>query len=330
MIETELKFQVPPERAARLERAVATATAQTTRLQAVYAETADRRLAAHAMALRLRKEGRVWVQTLKGRGDGLMNRLEHEVPLPPAASKGGVIPVLDVQRHAGTAVGDRLIALLNGERLQPLYTTDIRRLHRVVRSRGLRVEVAYDRGWLVAGEGAQRRRLAVNEIEFELLEGSPSAFVAFAAAWTARHGLWWDCRTKSERGMRLALDRPRVPATLAVPATRSPRLAALARSRQRVVAALAHALPNAAEIASGLDAAEHGQQLVLAMRALRAALQQGVDAAPGTPAVTTAQALLDAAGLASPRPPDAEAICGPAFQQLLLGCLGWALASDGA
>ena len=103
-METELKFQVPPSRNASLRRAVATTSARTLRLKALYAETPDQRLAAAGLALRLRKEGRVWVQTLKGRGDGLVRRLEHEVPLPPQAGE----PALDPRRHAGTPVGEML------------------------------------------------------------------------------------------------------------------------------------------------------------------------------------------------------------------------------
>lgn len=121
-METELKFQVPPEHRAALLQAVATASATTTRLQAVYADTADQRLAAAGLALRLRKEGRRWVQTLKGRADGpggLMQRLEHEVPLPGFA--GGAEPALDPSRHAGTPVGERLLALLaDGAPLLPV------------------------------------------------------------------------------------------------------------------------------------------------------------------------------------------------------------------
>ena len=49
-METELKFQLPPARAAALQRALATASARTTRLQAVYADTADHRLAADLLA----------------------------------------------------------------------------------------------------------------------------------------------------------------------------------------------------------------------------------------------------------------------------------------
>ena len=127
-LETELKCQVPPDRRAALRRAVATATAQTTRLQAVYADTPDHRLAAAGLALRLRKEGLVWVQTLKGRGDGLMARLEHEVLLPPQRGT----PALDPARHAGTVVGQRLLQLLaDGTPLQQRYRTDMQRLLRV-------------------------------------------------------------------------------------------------------------------------------------------------------------------------------------------------------
>jgi hypothetical protein len=140
-METELKFQVPRGHRQALRQAVATASASTTRLQAVYADTPGQQLAAAGLALRLRKEGPVWVQTLKGRGDGLMQRLEHEVRLP--AQRG--IPTLDPQRHAGTAAGDKLLAVLaapgGGAALQPVYRTDIQRLHRRVRHGGALIEL---------------------------------------------------------------------------------------------------------------------------------------------------------------------------------------------
>lgn len=258
MHEVELKFQVPRGRGAAVQRAVAEGGAQTTRLQAIYADTADHRLAANQMALRLRKEGRVWVQTLKGRGDGLMQRLEHEVPLP--AGRG--LPVLDVQRHASSEVGQRLIRALDGAPLQTLYRTDIRRLHRVLAFHELRVELAYDRGWLIAGDETGPRRLAVNEIEFELKAGSAQLLPAQALHWAAQHGLWWDCRTKSERGMRLALDRPTVPAT---PAQPSPPPRDFKTWQAALRDALAHALPNAAEIADGLADDTHRQELRVAL-----------------------------------------------------------------
>jgi triphosphatase len=261
-VEVELKFQVPAAQVAGLERAIRTSTAQTVRLQAVYADTAGHALAAASLALRLRLEGRTWVQTLKGRGDGLMSRLEHEVVLPPQRGR----PELDPQRHAGTAVGDRLLQVLGGRPLQPLYRTDVRRLQRVLRWQGAQVEVALDRGWLIGGPAGAERRLKVQEVEFELKRGSPHQLPALTLRWLARHGLWWDSRTKSERGMRLALGLDRVPAQPLSPLA-TPR--SLRAWQAAVSATVAHAMVHAAEIGSGLDTPDHHQQLQLALDRLQ-------------------------------------------------------------
>lgn len=242
-VEIELKFQVPASARAAVQRAVATASAQTLPLAASYVDTADERLARAGLALRLRREGRRWVQTLKGRGDGLMTRLEHELLLPPGR------PQLDPQRHAGTAVGARLLALLaDGTPLQERYRTQMRRTRRRLRSGGASIELAFDSGSIVAGT----RRLPVCELEFELLAGPPQPLLALAARWVQRHGLWLDVRTKSERGHRLALGLDVVPAV---------------RARGN---ALAQLLPNAAELAAGSGTAEHLRLLRAALRRLRA------------------------------------------------------------
>ena len=93
-----MKFQVPVARRAALAKAVATATARRVSLRARYFDTADRRLGGAGLALRVRKEGRRWVQTLKGAGDGIWQRLEHEVPLHVTP---GVIPPADPALHDG-------------------------------------------------------------------------------------------------------------------------------------------------------------------------------------------------------------------------------------
>jgi inorganic triphosphatase YgiF len=319
-LETELKFQVPTGRGAGLRRELATASARSTRLQAVYTETPDLSLAAAGLALRLRKEGRVWVQTLKGRGDGLLNRLEHEVRLPPQRG----LPELDVSLHAGTAVGARLgAALANGQAphapqaLQPLYRTDIQRLHRRVRFEGAVIEIAFDKGWLLAGPAQAERRLAVNEIEFELVSGPPAALPALALRWVAHHGLWWDSRTKSERGMRLALGIKQVPAT---PAPLRGRSAATQEWRHGLMQSLAWLLPNAAEIGSGLDAPEHSRELRLALRRLCSALQ-----ASGALVPHADQALALAAQAPLLAPPLQPVVTGGAFNAWLLQVLRLAL-----
>jgi inorganic triphosphatase YgiF len=265
-VEVELKFRVPAARRAAVQRAVATAAARTTRLQAVYADTPERALAQAGLALRLRKEGRQWVQALKGRGDGLASRLEHEVALPPQRGT----PALDPLRHAGTAAGDALQAALQGnDALQEQLRTDIRRLHRRVRSGGALIEIAFDQGRLIAGG----RQADVCEIEFELVSGPPAALPALAQRWVQRFGLWWDVRTKAERGYRLAIGADRVPAARATAPDWQADAGAGEAWLATLHAALAQALPNAAEIASGTAAPEHLHQLRVGLRRLRTALR---------------------------------------------------------
>ena len=230
--ETELKFQIPHPVRHLVRRAVATRRAHVTPLQAVYVDTADRRLAGAFMALRLRQEGRRWVQTLKGRGDGMMERLEHEVVLH-ATSRAA--PALEAKRHAGTPIGDRLLGLLaDGTPLLAVYTTEIQRTHRVLRVGAARIELAHDRGFIKAAG----RRLPVDELEFELKVGEPVALVATAARWVQRFGLWWDVRTKSERGHRLAAG-------------------SAGRDAVQSDHALLQALANGAELAEGLGDDAH-------------------------------------------------------------------------
>lgn len=242
-VEVELKFQVPEPALAAVRRAVATASAERQRLEAVYVDTDDRALSKAGLALRLRREGARWVQTLKGRGDGLAARLEDEHRLGPGAE-----PDLQAGRHAGSAVGQRLLALLaDGTPLGAVYRTDIWRTHRLLRRGDARLELAHDRGTIEAGT----RRLAVDELEIELKRGSSQALAAEAHRWVQRYGLWWDVRTKSERGHRLAHGQHRLPA-------------------RDGSTALERALLNGAELAEGLGDATHAAAWRHALQALGA------------------------------------------------------------
>ena len=196
MHEIELKFQVPPDRRRSVDAAVAgRAAAPRTRLQAAYFDTASRALARAGLALRIRREGRRWVQTLKGLGDDGITRAEHNVVL--TASHQADWPA-DPARHAGTAVGERLAAVLHeaGEPLSLVFRTDILRRTRRVRTPRGTVELAFDDGHINAGG----QRLAVCELEIELVSGSPLAVIETARRWVLPHGLWLDTRSKAERG----------------------------------------------------------------------------------------------------------------------------------
>lgn len=292
MTEIELKLQVPAAALAAVERAVATPAAVRTRLQAVYFDTPDRRLAAAGIALRLRKEGRRWVQTLKAGPAHGMARGEHNVPLVVPA--GQVPQEADPARHAGSPPHAALSAALaprDGEAQAPAlvaqYRTDVRRLHRPLRSRHGTVELALDRGEIVArGADGVERRWPVCELEVELLRGAPQAVVEVARRLALRHGLWLDVRTKAERGDRLA--RGLTPGEPVPPVKAEPlrlRKDMPARDAWDAVLrnVLAQATPNWSEIAAGSSAAEPVHQLRVALRRLRSA-QRCFEGWPGVPA----------------------------------------------
>ena len=283
MKEVELKFQVPPHRRAALAAAVAgSSPARRTRLRATYWDTADRALARAGLALRVRQEGKDWVQTLKGAGDDGMTRLEHNVPLAaPAVGMAMAVPAgsaltryasaPDPSLHAGTPPGDRLFKLLSDNpaaRWQPQYRTDVLRRARTLQTRLGRVELAFDEGRITSGEG----RLPVLELEIELLGSSPLAVIATARRWLPRFGLWLDTRSKAERGDLLARGQTMAPARPAQPVTLA-RGMSLRDAQATVLRSCADQVcTNASQVGSGQHTDEHVHQLRVGLRRLRCAL----------------------------------------------------------
>jgi inorganic triphosphatase YgiF len=272
MQEIELKYQVPLVARVATEAWVVKGSTRRQRLQAAYFDTEGRHLARAGLALRLRLEGRHWVQTLKGGGDDGMTRLEHEVQLD---ARGKALPALDPARHAGTPAGERLLALLatpDAGPLHCLYQTDIVRLTRTLRAGGARIEIAYDRGHLVAEREGQLLREPVCELELELLSGSPQALLDAARQHALQLGLWLDLRSKAELGDLLArgLAMAAPQQATAVPLRRGMGVA------QGLHAVLLGCLPqilrNASQIAAGQSTAEHLHQLRIGLRRLRSAL----------------------------------------------------------
>ncbi len=296
MTEIELKFQVPEAARAAVLAAVAGrgGTARSVRLQAAYFDTPDGRLAAAGVALRLRREGTRWVQTLKAAGDDAMTRLEHNVP---RRERSAVPPAPDLALHAGTPAGERLAALLGpGDELVCRYRTDIRRMQRAVRRQGALLELAFDQGRIVAGDAA----VPVCELEIELLRGEPAALLDAARTWVAHHGLWLDLRSKAERGTLLAAGAAR----------------AEARKAQATAASLAECVQqiavNASTVASGDFGDEHLHQLRVGLRRLRSALALFAPGDEDDPLAAGAAALFRALGAAR----DQAAIAGPLRTQL--------------
>ena len=321
MKEVELKFQVPQGKRKAVESAVAgPQPARRIRLQAAYFDTPGSVLAQSGMALRLRKEGRVWVQTLKAvLPDGAhMTRAEHNVT---RTETGTAIPAINPQLHADTPVGAALLKVLKGRKahadgpLQQVMATDIWRRARTVRVAGGTVELAFDAGVITAGPADAPRSLPVCELEIELKSGQPQAVVSTAGRWVARHGLWLDTRSKAEMGQLLWRD-------VAMADSRRALDVALERSMspaQAMDAVLRSCLDqisvNASQIASGLHDAEHVHQLRVGLRRLRTALRffdgshlvEAMDAASRVALSVDAAELFRQLGAAR----DQEAVAGP-------------------
>ncbi|PXW93666.1 CYTH domain-containing protein [Sphaerotilus hippei] len=271
MQEVELKFQVPAGHRSALRRAVTTRRAQVTELQARYFDTPQRHLARAGFAVRLRRENAQWVQTLKGGGDGLMKRLEHNAPVatPPEGEPG-----LDLSRHVGTPAGDALEALLKQQGigaadLQRQYGTDVRRTHRLLRHEGAVVELAFDEGHILSGDQA----VELFELEFELVSGPVPALLSLARRWVDRHGLWLDSRTKAERGDRLVRGLTHGPAVRARTVQLSRETPAAEAVRRMMLTVMRQVLPNASDLADGLGTPEHLHQLRVGLRRLRTVLK---------------------------------------------------------
>lgn len=360
MTEFELKLEIPPARLASVEAALRRGMTRTQRLRARYFDTADGALAAQGVVLRLRKEGRQWVQTAKAPGSRPLERLEHNVALGSQTA-----PLPDLSRHDGTPVGERIRQALKKHQpdtaapdLTLVYQTDMVRLTRTVRARGALVELALDQGHITAGD----RTLPVRELELELKQGQAAGAVALATTWCLRHGLWLSSVSKSQKGQRLALGQD-FGAAVGAEAPRFPRHASGREVAAAVVATcLNQVLANTSDVAGGCSAEENIHQLRVGLRRLRTALQelealaggwgdqgeewkavlagvfrelgqhrdrdyllgklQGqIEAAGGPP--------LDWQGTLGALPSTAESVRAPAFQQALLGLIGFVHAVPG-
>ncbi|UOD50800.1 CYTH and CHAD domain-containing protein [Orrella daihaiensis] len=190
MSEQELKLHVPRSSRTGVEKAMRRGTVSSVRLRAQYFDTPTSNLAKSGVALRLRLEGRRWVQTLKMPGAHRLEKLELNHPRPNAS--------LDLSVYANTPAAG--IIDKHGKQLAVAYETDVKRLYRKIRTTAGVVEVALDQGHIQAGE----LRLPVSEVEFELVSGRPHAMFLLGLKWLTAYNLILDLRSKAERGTTLA------------------------------------------------------------------------------------------------------------------------------
>jgi inorganic triphosphatase YgiF len=202
-LEIELKLSLPPQQVGAFLRRMARRRSAPVRQELItrYFDTPEFALSAQGVALRVRRMGRRWLQTLKTEGErqgGLSRRAEFEMPVGRGSPDWTRFPA-----EALAYVPEALRA-----QLVPVFETRFNRTAWLIKGRGgALIEVALDVGEVRAGERSQ----AICEVELELKAGQPDALFALALEWAAA----FDCLpfdlSKAERGVRLAHGEPEAP-----------------------------------------------------------------------------------------------------------------------
>lgn len=173
-----------------------TVESETLELGNTYYDTPEGDLNRQKIALRIRKMGDRYIQTLKTRGDfvdGTHRRQEWEWPLLGTKLRMGLI--------ADTPVGQSV----NLASLKPVFETNFQRRVVMIEQGETRVEVAIDSGTI----SAAGRSHPLNEIEFELKAGDSSALLAWARRLADEVPVFLNLVSKAEQGYYLAgLYRP--------------------------------------------------------------------------------------------------------------------------
>ncbi|TCS69236.1 inorganic triphosphatase YgiF [Sulfuritortus calidifontis] len=193
--EIELKLAVTAAEALRLKRSPMLAGVRPVRrlLYSIYYDTPEFDLLGQGVALRVRRVGRRWIQTVKAEAQSvgaLTTRPEWEVQVA-----SGQPDIARLPEPARAYFPAEVVAAL-----KPCFSTRFERTAWLLEEAGNSLELALDRGEIEAG----RSRLPIAEVEFELRAGSPDCLfeVAGRLAKTVAFGL--EPRSKAERGYALA------------------------------------------------------------------------------------------------------------------------------
>jgi inorganic triphosphatase YgiF len=261
VMEIEIKLALPARSASRCKRhpALARIEPNTSRLYSVYYDTPAFELLAAGVALRLRRVGRHWVQTLKARagsGGVLTQRPEWEVKVVGRRPDLALFP----------AEARQLIPAGAEAHLAPAFETEFRRTTWAVKEGGSRIEVALDRGEIRAAG----RAWPISELELELESGELGDLFALADRLLADLPMQLEPRSKAQRGYQLAGALSLAPVKATIPTLEADAAAAQA------YAAIARACMTQFEanlpgfLAAQEPDPEYVHQMRVAMRRLRA------------------------------------------------------------
>ncbi len=227
----------------------------------VYYDTPDLTLHRKGIALRTRRQGRGWLQTVKCAGTtsgGLAVRPEWEQPYTGRFDFAGI----DDPPLRGLLERQRIRS-----HIEPAFETVFtRQAWRLRPAPGSAILLMLDRGWIKASD----KREALSEIEIELEQGEVDALFDLALALAADLPLRPEILSKAERGYRLRLGTPLKPVK-AAPSPLSAAQAPLDAFRGIATACIAQLHWNA--LGAGEQDPEFIHQMRVALRRLRSALR---------------------------------------------------------
>ncbi|MEZ5655478.1 MAG: CHAD domain-containing protein [Sphingobium sp.] len=190
--EFEIKLNLDgPEQADALAHMLDLGPPETQRLSAVYFDTPDLRLAERGCSLRIRRNGRRRIQTIKlagGASVGAFARREWEQVVRSNA------PVLGSDSPVRAILGDDVA------RLEPRFQVETLRRCWTIAYEGASIELAADRATARAGDAA----VSFTEVELELKRGDQAALFALAGRVGKLVPVRLGMLSKVERARRLA------------------------------------------------------------------------------------------------------------------------------
>ncbi len=195
-VEIELKLSIAPTDIPKLyrhSRLNAAKIPQLADLFTIYYDTPGLALMQRHCALRVRKQGSDWIQTLKcgqSGADGLSTYAEWEVTLPNQQPNPALFCEAEAQALLPTDVANQL---------QAIFRTEFRRHSWLLDFHGSLIEVAIDEGSVYSGAHST----PISELELELKQGDPNLLKILADQLADGIHLSAEPRSKAARGYAL-------------------------------------------------------------------------------------------------------------------------------
>jgi len=175
---------------------------ETIDMHSVYYDTAAHDLTEAGIAVRVRKEGDLYVATMKDRGEsaeGMHRREEINVRL----SDDRMITSPELSIFSESSEYERILGITGGKKLVPVLEMKFERRQVRLDTGGSISELSADDGRIIAGE----KSLPLMELELELYSGSEQDMEDFGRDLAERYGLVPEDKSKFQRGYELATGR---------------------------------------------------------------------------------------------------------------------------